>query len=396
MTQLSLCTIVKNEEINLPRCLESVKGVVDEMVILDTGSTDGTVEIAKGFGASVAYFEWVGDFSMARNAALEYVKGDWVLVLDADEVLNRQIVPQLREAIASQDSLVVNLIRQEVGAAQSPYSLVSRLFRHHQDLRFTRPYHASIDDSVSELLARESQWRVVDFPSLAIFHYGYQPQAIQALDKENRAREAMEGFLAANPNDAYTCSKLGAIYLKIGREKDGIKLLKKGIKSNQASPQVLYELHYHLANALSRNKQTKSALKHYHKALEQPILDHLKLGSYNNLGNLLHGAGHWQQAYQVYTAALAIDPTFATGYYNLGLLLKAKGRLPEAINVYQKAIELVPNYADAYRNLGLALFRAGYLNESGAALRQALALYERQDPQEAEHYRQGLQELGLI
>ena len=118
--KLSLCAIAKNEEAALPKCLSSVKGVVDEIVLLDTGSSDRTVEIALDIGAKVYNFDWCNDFSAARNEALKYVQGDWVLVLDADEVLVPEIVPSLKQAIKSDRYLVINLLRQEVGAAQSP------------------------------------------------------------------------------------------------------------------------------------------------------------------------------------------------------------------------------------------------------------------------------------
>jgi glycosyltransferase involved in cell wall biosynthesis len=129
--KLSLCMIVKNEEATLSKSLSSVKNVVDEMVVLDTGSTDRTPEIAKKFGAKVHHFEWCNDFSAARNEALKYVTGDWILVLDADETLSQKIVPQLQQAIRREEYVLINLLRHEVGAEQSPYSLVSRLFRNH-------------------------------------------------------------------------------------------------------------------------------------------------------------------------------------------------------------------------------------------------------------------------
>ncbi|MFP4101975.1 glycosyltransferase family 2 protein, partial [Coleofasciculus sp.] len=127
---LSLCMIVKNEEASLPQVLESVQPIVDEMVILDTGSSDRTIDIAQEYGARVYHFQWCNDFSAARNQALQYVRGRWVLVLDADEVLTPEIIPEIQQAIKNDRYLVINLIRQEVGATQSPYSLVSRLFRH--------------------------------------------------------------------------------------------------------------------------------------------------------------------------------------------------------------------------------------------------------------------------
>lgn len=86
--RLSLAMIVKNEEANLARCLQSVEGLVNEMVVLDTGSTDGTVDLALSLGARVEHFPWVNDFSKARNAAISLCRGDWILVLDADETID--------------------------------------------------------------------------------------------------------------------------------------------------------------------------------------------------------------------------------------------------------------------------------------------------------------------
>ncbi len=85
---ISLCMIVKNEEKNLPRCLESVRGLVDEIVVLDTGSEDNTVSVAESFGAKVYHMPWPGSFSAARNESLKKAGGNWILYLDADEALD--------------------------------------------------------------------------------------------------------------------------------------------------------------------------------------------------------------------------------------------------------------------------------------------------------------------
>lgn len=395
MTKLSLCAIVKNEEASLPQCLESVKNVVDEMIVMDTGSTDKTIEIAQKFGAKVIRYVWQNDFSAARNEALNYVSGEWVLVLDADEVLTPEIVPQMQQAMEDKNTIVINLIRHEIGAIQSPYSLVSRLFRNHTEVKFTRPYHSIVDDRVAQLLQKEPHWKVVDLTSIAILHYGYTPEAIASLDKYNRARKAMEGFFAAHPNDPYVCSKLGGLYLQIGQEKQGIKLLKQGLKSNQANPHILFELHYHLGNAYTRQQKIEQAANHYQKAIEQPILPLLKLGGYNNFGSLLKEIGDYKNAKQAYEIVIKIDPNFAVGYYNLGTTLKAMGRFQEAIAAYQKAIKLNQNYAFAYQNLGVALLKIGNFPESIEAFKKAISLHETQNPQEAEKLRQGLQEMGI-
>ena len=82
---LALCMIVKDEEAHLGCCLESVKGLVDEIVVVDTGSTDRTVEIARQYGARVFSYGWHDDFAAARNVSLSHAGADWILVLDADE-----------------------------------------------------------------------------------------------------------------------------------------------------------------------------------------------------------------------------------------------------------------------------------------------------------------------
>ncbi|MEB3360173.1 MAG: tetratricopeptide repeat protein [Synechococcales bacterium] len=388
--------IVKNEAANLPRCLESVASVVDELLVVDTGSTDGTVAIAQQFNARVHTIEWPNDFAVARNESLKHATGDWVLVLDADERLAADMGSQIRQAIQGDRALVVNLVRQEIGAVQSPYSLVSRLFRRHPDIRFHRPYHALIDDSVAAILQREPQWTVQQLPEVAILHEGYQPGAIAQQNKLQRARLAMERFLVRHPGDPYVCSKLGALYVQLGRFETGIDLLERGLKSQDVDPPVRYELHYHLGIAYSRLKHPAQAAQHYEQALRQPLLDKLKLGAYNNLGSLRQAAQDFSGAKALYEQAIEIDPGFAIAHYNLGMTFKAMGQLAEALASYLAALELNPSYAEAYQNLGVVLFKLGKMPEGVAAFKQAIALhYEQLNPQEAQRLRQGLYDMGF-
>ncbi|WP_196601785.1 tetratricopeptide repeat protein [Gloeocapsopsis dulcis] len=393
--QLSLCMIVKNEEQTLPQCLGSVQGVVDEMIVLDTGSSDRTPDVARKFGAEVYTFEWCHDFAQARNEALKYVRGNWVLVLDADEMLVPDIVPLLKQAIQHDRFVLVNLLRQEVGAAQSPYSQVSRLFRRHPNLCFSRPYHALVDDSVARIMSQEPQWQVGYLPNVAIVHEGYQRSAIAQKDKFAQAQTAMEGFYNSHPNDPYVCSKLGALYVETGSWQQGIELLEKGLKRSGLNAQVLYELHYHLGIAYSRLQQIPKAIAHYQAAIGLSIYPLLKLGAYNNLGNLRQTTGDLNGAKMAYEIALQIDPQFAAGCYNLGMTLKAMGFLNEAIANYHQAISLNPNYAEAYQNLAVVLLKTGKLKDSLAAFKQAIALHEIQSSPEAERLRQGLAEMGF-
>ena len=392
---LSLCMIVKNEAKALPKCLKSVKNVVDEMIVLDTGSTDKTPKIAAKFGAKVHHYQWCNDFSAARNEALKYVSGDWVLILDADETLNPEIIPPLREVLKMEEYLVVNLLRQEIGAKQSPYSLVSRLFRNHPKIRFDRPYHALVDDSITDIIAQEPQWQIGRLPGTAIFHTGYQQNAIAKHNKYARAKKAMEEFLADHPDEPYVCSKLGALYVEIGKLPQGIELLRRGLAAKDADEQVLYELHYHLGIAYTRTNDTNKAMSQYNCAIKLLIDPMLKLGAYNNLGNLLKEVGDLAGAKTAYEIAVKLDPNFATGYFNLGTTLKAMGLLAEAIQAYRRAILLQPDYAQAYQNLGVLLLKSGYIKDSKIAFKNAITLYKQQDPTQAKELFEGLRDMGL-
>jgi tetratricopeptide (TPR) repeat protein len=392
---LSLAMIVKNEALNLPRCLASVQGVVDEMVILDTGSTDETIDIAQNAGAIVHAATWENNFATARNRVLEYVTGDWVLVLDADEVLRSAIVPLIKTAIAQPDLLVINLLRHEVGAAQSPYSLVSRLFRRHPAIAFRRPYHAMIDDSVEALLGQEPHWKIGELEIVAIDHYGYQPDMIASRDKFTKARTMMEGFLAQNPHDPYVCSKLGALYIEMGLIREGLALLNRGLQFTNHDVATLYELQYHLGVVHAGIGDTDRAVTHYQQALQQPIAPKLKLGAMHNLATLFQDRGELADAQNLYEQVLNIDPNLAIAHCNLGMTYKKMGQFTLAIQHYERAIGIQPDYAAAYQNLGVVLMKMGNIPASLDAFGQAIGHYEKGDVGEADRIRQGLQGMGF-
>jgi tetratricopeptide (TPR) repeat protein len=385
--------IVRDEQELLPRCLSSVRSLVDQMVVVDTGSTDRTREIAQSYGANVYPFAWCQDFAAARNESLKHAQGEWILVLDADEVLLPEMIPTLRQAMQPSQHLVINLLRQEIGAAQAPYSLISRLFRNHPAIAFHRPYHELIDDSVSAILQQEPHWQIVTLPDVAMRHTGYQSAAIAQRQKRDRARDLMAAYLTQQPNDTYICNKLGALYLDSGDVAKGLELLQIGLQSTE--PPVLYEVHYHLGSAYGQLQQVAEAERHYQAAVEQPIAPMLKLGAYNNWGNLRLEQGDPMWAKGLYERVVAIDPTFAAGHYNLGMALRSMGQLAEAIAHYQQAIQLNPAYAEAYQNLGVALLKLGQVPASLDAFRQAIDLHQAQNSPEAERLRQGLQAMGF-
>lgn len=393
---ISLCMIVRDEAATLPACLASVRGVVAEMIVVDTGSEDNTVSIAQEAGATVALFTWQDDFAAARNHSLELARGEWILVLDADEALLPSAVPLIQEAVAHPDLLAVNLLRQEWGARQTPYSLVSRLFRNRRDIRFQRAYHELIDDSVSQIRQQEPHWRVGTIPSVTLQHRGYTPKAIQAKDKSARMQRILTQALARNPQDAYLSAKLGAWHLAQGELVQALALLTQAEATQPPEPMVQYEIHFHLGLLHGMQGQWHRAQTYYERAIHTPVPPLVKLGAYTNLGSLHKEQGALTPARTLFEQTIQIDPTWATGYYNLGLTLKALNLLPAAAQAYQKALILEPSMAAAHQNLGVVLCKLGDLVTAQDHWQQAITLYQQQGSPEGQKLKHELHHLGLL
>ena len=164
---ISLCMIAKDEERYLGQCLDSVKSLVDEMIIVDTGSTDKTKEIAKKFGAKIYDFKWIDDFSAARNENLKHATKDWILVLDADEVLDKDAVKSIRDFIKkneydafsfiqknyTNESSIAGFVREEHKINKLSYagwygSLSVRMFRNQKGYEFSGTVHELVEQSI--------------------------------------------------------------------------------------------------------------------------------------------------------------------------------------------------------------------------------------------------------
>ena len=395
---LSACLIAKNEEQRLPQCLESLRSLADEIIVVDTGSSDRTIAIAKKYQARVFHFEWCDDFSQARNYAIAQAKGKWILVIDADEVLEQSAIAILQEVLQREDCLAVNLLRSEIDAKQAPYSLVLRLFRNHPAIKFTGLYHESIDQSVVALQAQEPHWQVLNVEIPVLLHYGYTDSEIQLKHKYEFAKQLMHKHLEAFPNDSYMLNKLGALYISSPQDGDrnlGIELLQKGLHLlDDAEQQSLIrcELHYHLGLAYHQNADWELAKNAYEQVIALDVPNLVKLSAYLNLGNIYQELNQ-KEAIAYFEKATQIAPNFAQGHFNYGIALKTSGHFTDAIAAYQKAIALEPNYAEAHQNLGVVLMKVGYFPEAIASFTMAIQLHDQQQNYEtAEILRSALQE----
>jgi len=148
---LSVCMIARNEEHNLPRCLDSVRELTDELIVVDTGSTDATPSIAARYGADVVPFDFtVVDFAAARNSALARARGRWILVLDADETLDRASAPLIQRLVAGNENAGYFLERHNhwSDSATPTTDYVVRLFANRPHHRYRGRVHETIDASI--------------------------------------------------------------------------------------------------------------------------------------------------------------------------------------------------------------------------------------------------------
>ena len=370
---LSLSMIVRNEEARLATCLASVKGFADEMVVIDTGSVDATVAVAEQAGACVEQMEWPGDFAPARNHALQYLKGDWVLVLDADEQLRPEVVPSLKALMAQPDVLVINLLRYEIGAAMAPYSSVSRLFRRHPSIQWSRPYHSMIDESVQAILTSEPHWRIANCSEPAILHDGYRPELLAGSDKADQLREAMESDLKRHPGDPYASAKLGGLLISEGRATEAIPLLRQGLEGATAQSSERYELLLHLGLALTESDPDE-AMASYRQALDIPLDTRITLGARLNLAARLMEQDQLDEAIQLTQTATQRAPEVALGWYNLGLMLRKKGEIASALDAYGRSLALDPNNAACHQNHAVARLLGGDIEAARNGFRKAIEL----------------------
>ncbi len=206
--KISLCMIVKNEERFLDACLRSAAPCVDEMVIVDTGSTDRTVEIAQGHGARVLHFEWCNDFAAARNFALAHATGDWILSLDADEVLCPETPAKVLDLVKDPGVAGYHMRFQNLYTSKKSIGVVMvRLFRNLPGLEWANRIHEQVTPKLVELADREGLMMSVS--DAEVEHHGYKDDVMEGRQKNDRNDELFQLHLEENPDDIYMLYKYG-------------------------------------------------------------------------------------------------------------------------------------------------------------------------------------------
>jgi tetratricopeptide (TPR) repeat protein len=274
--KVSLTLIVKNEESTLPACLASVAGLVGEIVVVDTGSTDRTREVAAGLGARVVDFPWCDDFAVARNEGLKHASGKWIFWLDADERLDEFNREKFRALVAGLgDEKAAYVMKQRSGEAGTvgyhsngveaqrhdsdavaaqrhhwngvPQTLVDqvRLFRNHPQIRWRYRVHEQILPAL-----REAGYDV-RFTDLAIEHGGYVDAAVRRRKTERNLRLLLLED-AERPGDPFTLFNLGWAYQGLGRVAESLPLLTRSLERSRPGDSIVHKLYTLISQGFRR------------------------------------------------------------------------------------------------------------------------------------------------
>ncbi len=218
---LSVILIAKNEEQFIERCLSSVKPIANQIVLVDTGSTDRTVEIAKALGAEIHHFEWCDDFSAARNVSLEHARGDWILMLDADEELHHTQHASLLDHLKTPLAMACRLPLVNKGREKDGVSYVPRLFRNAPGLHFVSRVHEQVFYSVA---ARCREWGMsAPLGTAVLLHHGYDPAVVKDRNKIERNLHLLRKAIVERPSDPSLEMNLGLELVRSGELQEGLR-----------------------------------------------------------------------------------------------------------------------------------------------------------------------------
>ncbi|HUG13462.1 MAG TPA: glycosyltransferase [Thermomicrobiales bacterium] len=303
-TQLSVCMIVKDEERMLPRALASVRGLADELVVVDTGSTDRTVEIAREHGARVFHFPWTGDWAEARNESLRHATKDWILVLDADQEIDAASHAEIRRLMQLGQPNGYMLRQLNHLDDESNPSLVEhlvlRLFPNRHGLRYEGIIH-------EQVVSNDPQRPLRAVPSaVVVHHYGCLGEVGDPVERATRYLSLIERQTREQPDAPFHAYNMGLTLRSLGRHQDAATWLERAIQ--------LWARNGHT------DQQHCLASAHLTRA-----------HSLAHLGRDDEAAGECEQA-------LRFLPDFSDAHCALGVMHARRGRYDDALASYARAL----------------------------------------------------------
>lgn len=291
---LSLSMIVKDEEKRLPLCLQSVEGIVDEIIIVDTGSQDQTVAIATSFGAKVFSFPWIDDFSAARNEGLQYCSGEWVLYLDADETIAPTSKEILRSVLTSHDDSVGGIVCTIVSKHRHSNSTGTethkggypRIFRNlgYPAIQFSGRIHEQITPAIFRA------GKTLVHSSIEILHTGYDQSNEVMQQKIKRNYTLLLQHVREEPNNAYAWFQIGQTLAQMHLWKEAEDALRFSLSLGTLTSSVAASANAAMSQICGNSKRFEEALQFANASLvfapTQVYAKHLKAYSLLHLGHL--------------------------------------------------------------------------------------------------------------
>ncbi|MCP9277969.1 tetratricopeptide repeat-containing glycosyltransferase family 2 protein [Bacillus wiedmannii] len=256
---LTACLIVKNEEDMLRKCLESLQSRVDEIIVVDTGSTDTTKKIAEEFTDKVYDFEWINDFAAARNFAASKANGEWILAIDADECIDQENLKVAIEEIQSHNgkynSYVVEIL-SFIGkfGENTSVNKMGRLYRNDEKVSFKGALHEQIVAIEGELC--------LGLSSLKLYHYGYLSHIVKKQNKKSRNLKIIKETLHNKKNDGFSLFNYGQELRRQGKTEEALIRFVEAYKyKNSIDNGWIRTCLYFIIESLAKLKRYEEALK---------------------------------------------------------------------------------------------------------------------------------------
>lgn len=343
---ISLCMIVKNEEQGLAQCLDSVKSIADEIIVVDTGSNDKTKEIAFKYTNKVYDFTWSNDFSMARNFSISKANNDWILVLDADEIVTNFNRETILNFIDSNDKLVgrikrINVFEDSTGEKRY-IERINRLFNKNY-----YNYTGIIHEQVASLNNKNYETTPID---ITVDHIGYTKEILNKTNKISRNISMLKQAIDDNSNDPYLHYQLGKSYY-MGKEytlacESFEEVLKYDINFNYEYAEDLVETYgYSLINT-NRFIDAIEIQKFHMYYKEYPDFNFLMGLIYMNNGRFNDAVSSFHRCIGNTEGKIEGVNSYLA-YYNIGVIFECLGYLEEAAKHYN----MCGNYKPALSRL---------------------------------------------
>ena len=350
---ISQCMIVKNEEKNIRRALSWGKDIMCEQIVVDTGSSDRTVEIAREMGAKIFFFPWINDFAAAKNFAIDQAKGDWIAFLDADESFTPEDagkIPEILEYVGEDvDGLLTGIVDLDENNHMTSGGTMIRFFANRPDLRYVGKIHEHLVRKGSAGLNLTDATE-----QLAFLHTGYQEQVNKEKSKFERNRDIILEVLKQDPENCDYLGYLGDTYSSAGKYEEARKAYQKAVAAMPEKLGVYDQRSSYTYTNLLRITQVLKIPETEVEAVYKEAVEKLpKEPDFDCvMGEWYWGKGQCEKAVQMYEIAIAKLETYGT--VNRGIITTSRlsqmyeclGEGFRKLKDYQKAVRycvIVPN-----------------------------------------------------